>query len=329
MAQLKLGDFAKARRAVAETQSSGNGKMLIGDALAIYKKELDHNTRLKPGAKLYRQKTIEALLKSWPGLSNREIKAISQAECLEWAKAFHSKYSVSVFNNTVGTLRHLLAIGVRYNNPASAIKKAKVKAKYLVLPEQGAFLKLVEQIENGGGRFSHDCSDLVRFLAFGGFRKSEAAGITWGDCDFAKGEIMVRGDDLTGTKNWETRRVPMIPDMVNLLNQMRANRAQEPADKSVMKVRECQKAIDSACKKLVIPRFTHHDLRHLFATRCIESGVDIPTVARSLGHKDGGALAMKVYGHLRNLHSANMAKLVSFTNTSAESPTPAPEAKAA
>lgn len=38
----------------------------------------------------------------------------------------------------------------------------------------------------------------------------------------------------------------------------------------------------------------HVNLRHLFATRCIESGVDIPTVLRWLGHKDGGALAMKV-----------------------------------
>jgi hypothetical protein len=29
-----------------------------------------------------------------------------------------------------------------------------------------------------------------------------------------------------------------------------------------------------------LSKLTHHDLRHLFATRCIESGVDIPTVAR-------------------------------------------------
>jgi integrase len=35
----------------------------------------------------------------------------------------------------------------------------------------------------------------------------------------------------------------------------------------------------------------------------IESGVDIPTVSRWLGHKDGGALAMRVYGHLRQEHS--------------------------
>jgi len=36
----------------------------------------------------------------------------------------------------------------------------------------------------------------------------------------------------------------------------------------------------------------------LFAISCIESGVDIPTVSRWPGHKDGGALATKVYGAL-------------------------------
>jgi hypothetical protein len=80
-----------------------------------------------------------------------------------------------------------------------------------------------------------------------------------------------------------------------------------------MRVFECKKSITTACKKLGIARFTHHDLRHLFATRCIESGVDIPTVSRWLGHKDGGALAMKVYGHLRDQHSTNMAQKVIFS----------------
>jgi hypothetical protein len=35
-------------------------------------------------------------------------------------------------------------------------------------------------------------------------------------------------------------------------------------------------------------------------------------VSGRLGHKDGGALAMKVYGHLRDPHSAAMAQWVSF-----------------
>ena len=54
-------------------------------------------------------------------------------------------------------------------------------------------------------------------------------------------------------------------------------------------------------------RFTHHDLRHLFITRCIESGVDIPTIARWVEHRDGGVLIMKTYSHLLKEHSQAMA----------------------
>ena len=70
--------------------------------------------------------------------------------------------------------------------------------------------------------------------------------------------------------------------------------------------------MDSAAKKIGMTRITHHDLRHFFATVSIESGVDIPTVSRWLGHKDGGALAMRTYGHLRREHSVAQAQKVSF-----------------
>jgi hypothetical protein len=40
--------------------------------------------------------------------------------------------------------------------------------------------------------------------------------------------------------------------------------------------------------------------------------VDIPTINRWLGHRDGGALAMRVYGHLRQEHSFAMIKPVDF-----------------
>ena len=166
-------------------------------------------------------------------------------------------------------------------------------------------------------------------MAYGGFRKTEAAFITWADCDFGRGKITVRGEPETGLKGrgaGETREVPMIPEMKQLLGKMRRERMNEAPDKTVMRVRECQKAMDRAAKNIGMGRITHHDLRHLFATRCIESGVDIPTVSRWLGHKDGGALAMKVYGHLRDAHSADMAKRVSFsTSRSTGSPISEPE----
>ena len=104
----------------------------------------------------------------------------------------------------------------------------------------------------------------------------------------------------------------MIPDMRKLLDRMRSERQNESLETPVMRVWECQKSLDRASKILGVKRITHHDLRHLFATRSIESGVDIPTVSRWLGHKDGGALAMKTYGHLRNEHSQAMAQKVKF-----------------
>ena len=207
-----------------------------------------------------------------------------------------------------------LEAGARYDNPAKFIKKLRVRQKELKLPNHDQFHKMVESIELVNKRFSRHCADLVRFLAFGGFRKSESANITWADCDFKKKEIIVRGDPVTGTKNWSIRRVPMIPDMIKLLKKLRDERTDEPETHRVMVVRECQQAINRAAKAVGMARITHHDLRHLFATLCIESGVDIPTVSRWLGHKDGGALAMKVYGHLRDQHSVDMAQKVTFSH---------------
>ena len=146
----------------------------------------------------------------------------------------------------------------------------------------------------------------------------EASFITWGDCDFTKGKIVVRGDPETGTKNGEFREVPMMPEMRQMLERMRSERAAETAETGVMRVHECQKAMDRAATVVGMQRITHHDLRHLFATRCIESGVDIPTVSRWLGHKDGGALAMRVYGHLRDQHSVEMAQKVTFAKLAEE-----------
>jgi len=194
------------------------------------------------------------------------------------------------------------------------VKRLSERNKKPQLPEISQFDAFVTEIENGCGGLSKSCADLVRFMTYGGFRKMEAANIVWADCDFARGKIIVRGDPVTATKNSEIREVPMIPDMSQLLQRLRSERVDETLDTPVMRVRECQKAMNRAAKVIGMRRVTHHDLRHLFATRCIESGVDIPTVSRWLGHKDGGALAMKVYGHLRDQHSVEMAQKVTFSS---------------
>lgn len=321
VAKLRLGDFHKEeRQRAAAHQAVARGKMNFGAALETYRERLKGDYSLKDRSKAFREERITALLKSWPDLEQTDISQISKTDCLSWAARFGQTASPSAFNNTVGTLKLVLDIaveaGARYDNPATHIKRKRIRQKVLHLPSQDKFPDLVTTIRKADGAWGRKCADLVEFLAFSGCRKGEAARVEGQHCDFEKGEITIQGDPVTGTKNWEIRRVPMIPDMRRLLERIRGERDEkEFLTTPIMRVKECQGAINSACKTLGIARFTHHDLRHLFATRCIESEVDIPTVSRWLGHKDGGALAMKTYGHLRDQHSANMAQKVVFSET--------------
>jgi integrase len=288
--------------------------MTFGDALAVFRQRLHGDASLKPRTKAHREERIAALLRTWPALEKTDVRRLNKQDCLRWAAGYRT--SAVNFNKTVQTLRLILEVpveaGVRYDNPARFIKTMKLRPKTLQLPTKAQFHQLVTSVRQINKRFSHDAADLVEFLAYGGFRRSEAQNIRWGDCDFHRGEILVRGDPVTGTKNWTVRTVPMISQMRRLLDEIKADRQGERADKTVMRVSRCSASLKNACRRLALPQITHHDLRHLFATTCIESGVDIPTVARWLGHKDGGALAMKVYGHLRDEHSQEMAKKVQF-----------------
>jgi site-specific recombinase XerD len=76
--------------------------------------------------------------------------------------------------------------------------------------------------------------------------------------------------------------------------------------------KDIRQALASACRRAGLPRFGHHALRHFFCSNAIEAGVDFKAIAGWLGHKDGGVLAAKTYGHLRNEHSAAMAKRMTF-----------------
>lgn len=327
VAKLRLADFLKGiNYRVAVQGNFLKGKMTFGMAAQEFKAQLEANQKLKPRSKNYRLERLKAIEKSWPELGRMDIAKITKADCEAWSRNFGKASSAQAFNNTVGTLRMIFDIainaGARYDNPASRIEKHAIRSKKLTLPSKQQFLDLVRMVESVGVGRTRYCAELIQFLAYGGFRKSEAKYVTWADCDFEKGQICVKGDPITGTKNGEVRNVPMIPEMVALLKKIQGINKDLKNDARVMRVVECQGAITSACKALDIPRFTHHDLRHLFATRCIESGVDIPTVSKWLGHKDGGGLAMKTYGHLRNEHSINMAKLVSFGGNLNESGTP-------
>ncbi len=332
VAKLRLADLEKDERHSVEHRSAAAiGRMTFGACLTLYRERRKGEPNFKPKTEEYYEYRIKALLKSWPDLPGHDVRKITKSDCLNWAAKYRTGVSPSSFNHTLVLLRHVFEIGIeagaRYDNPARYIKASAERPTQLRLPEPNQFAAFIKEVESDGKGYCRHSANLVRFLAYGGFRIHEARNVKWSDVDFKRQKVIVRGDAKTGLKGrmaGEVREVPMIPEMREFLDRLRKERSDEPAETPVMRVRECQKAMDRAAKAVKMERITHHDLRHLFATRCIESGVDIPTVSRWLGHRDGGALAMRTYGHLRDHHSTEMAQRVAFNKTITTEPAPQP-----
>jgi integrase len=316
-AKLRLTDFLKGQQ-----EARGNvAPPKFTEAVTLFERDLENDMTIKPRSREYRRLCLKKIETSWPGLWELRLDEITAQACKDWAAELSEGISSHYYNNTIATLRQVLAAGIKAHkatagvgleNPAAELKRVRVKQKDLQLPEPSHFKGLVENLRKGSGAWGQRVGDLVEFLAYSGLRiRSEAIWVTWEDIDWQRKQIIVRGHPETSTKNSELRRIPILPDMEQLLTRLKEKLGSAGSGR-IMQLQECGEALTRACAEVGVARLTHHDLRHLFATRCIESGVDIPTVSRWLGHKDGGALAMKTYGHLRNEHSQAMAQKVKF-----------------
>ena len=317
VAKQRLPDKMREHRTVHDSaRAFANGRMTVGDAAQVFLTKVDANVSIKPRTKSYYHMLFDFIKRSWPTLSECDVRKVSDRDCEAWLAKYQGQYAPTVVNNSIAVLRDVfqeaVRAGARFNNPTAELSRVKIRPKLMELPSREQFLNFVNEIRTAGAGQSKDCANLVRFLAYSGLRIGEVKYVTWSDVDFNKRQLFVRGDPETATKNGETRHVPMVPELERMLMELRSERKNESLNATVMRVFECEHSMTNAAARIGMKRITHHDLRHLFATICIESGVDIPTVSRWMGHKDGGALCMKTYGHLRQEHSLAQAQRVSF-----------------
>jgi integrase len=182
------------------------------------------------------------------------------------------------------------------------------------------------KVSKNGQQFS----DYLLFLAYTGAREKEALKVRWDDID-SNGRLVTIGAD-GDTKNREARRVDFNPALEAHLEAMSERRAQNtkwlfpspqrgPKDEAARTFRESLKLARAAAK---LEQFGFHDCRHHFISYAVMSGIDYMTIARWVGHKDGGILIGKVYGHLSNEHMQAQAARLSFAPAAPpEPPVPA------
>ena len=267
---------------------------------------------LKPSTATRREACVKAIVPAFSGL---QIRGITARDCEEWAIERAKEVSPPTFAKELetmrGAFRYATAQGLIFRDPSAHVKRPKIRNKIPDVPTREQFQSLVAKIRGQSQKKGEDGALLVELLAYSGMRLGEARALRWRDVNFSQGVFTVTGGER-GTKNHEHRTVPISEAMAGLLKRLKKTRGKSALDSFIIKTASARKCLETACEDLGFPNFHHHSLRHFFATCGIESGVEIPTVARWLGHKDGGALLMKTYAHLQQSHSLEQMKRVTF-----------------
>jgi integrase len=227
------------------------------------------------------------------------------SEAAAWWTATTAELSPHPANTLLRLVRLMAGLlvdrGVWPADPTTGIKAMRPIKRELVLPSRQQLDAMLEEIRTRPHANAALRADMVAFLAFSGCRTGEMPAIRWED---------LRGDWLTidggeeGTKNRKSRQIPISPALRAVLDRLHYEGATGP----IFLMGKPRFALTTACKAAKIPHLRIHDLRHWFASWAIENGIEIPTIARWMGHQDGGALLMKTYGHLRDQHSLDQAK---------------------
>lgn len=95
------------------------------------------------------------------------------------------------------------------------------------------------------------------------------------------------------------RDIPFSPKLALLFNKMKANATSEYviSDKtSFISPRTYEYRFHKLLKLYNIPQINYHALRHTFATRCVEVGVDIKTLSEFMGHSNV-SITLNTYVH--------------------------------
>lgn len=316
VAKLRLADALKVERGASQLRNHDvSGKLTFPQAVELCIDRLKATGR-KPRTVGFYEERMSALYSVWPELKTIQCSRITPKACMDWSISYQKQVKRRTYNGTLLVLNQILGIAVENGiigaNPASQLERLKVVRDKPPLPNHQDFQRLLTYLDRNPYPQIQSAARFIRLLASTGCRKSEAAKIEWRHVDFEGGQLTVQGDAVYGPKNWKPRTIPLFPELKTFLQAEFSRQNPQTGEKTVAEVKEASGTLSRACKELGLRKLRHKDLRDLFATRCIEQGVDIPTIANWLGHSDGGALLMSTYAHLRQTHSLKMAQQVSF-----------------
>ena len=292
-------------RKIAESTKTQNRKL----AERIYSKKVTEIAEGKYFANEARKRTFEGLrdrymtehskiyksdssyqrdISTFKNLSNffagKTLFEITPASITEYKTQRQKKgVKTATISKELETLRNALSIACRAwewltENPFQKVKIEKANNKverFLTADEEKRLL------DNSTARLR----EVISFALNTGARRGEIISLKWSDVDLFKRTVT-----FLKTKNKEIRTVPLNLTVLDLLKRKSKVKSISgyvfPSQAGTKRIgKNLYREFQLARKRAELQDVRIHDLRHTFATRLAQAGVDLYTISKLLGHK--------------------------------------------
>jgi integrase len=284
--------LAKALLDVKEPVAASSG-ITLKDAVERY---LAAKARKKSLAEMTR---VLEVFKTYFG-EETPLSEITASRIAEWeARRLASRsrqtgepLAVASINRPLATLRALLRMAhekweVLTKAPHIKLERERGRLRWLTAEEAERLLAACRTSKNA------DLVDLVEFTLFTGLRQGEALELTWERVERSRGIILIEE-----TKNDKPREVTLNGRADAVL--LRRSPKDEGLVFGATSFDHFRSAWETSVRRAKLKNVRFHDLRHTFASWCVQRGATLQEVKDLLGHS---SLAMTLrYAHLAPEH---------------------------
>ena len=259
-----------------------------------------------------------------PALGDRLLARLAPSDMQEFytaigasgLKASSARRVCSILNTAINRAVELRLIAA---NPADAVRKRMPKRE---APVEAAVLDNAQCEALLTAAKSTDLYPPVLLGLATGMRRNEILALRWDHVDFGAEQIVVEQSVVhirgvttrKAPKNGQSRIVTVPAGVMAELRRIKIEQAEallrlgvrqdgstevcrRGADGAIRSPYSLSDAFVALVKRAGLPACNFHTLRHSHASELLRMGVPVHVAAARLGHKDGGALLLKVYAH--------------------------------
>ena len=213
-------------------------------------------------------------------------------------KCREKELAPATINHRRTLLRHAFNLAIKewqwcQKNPVERVSRERVsnsRDRWLTLEEEKKLLEycvLHPTRKDNTIEATYRLQEVVIFALNTGMRQDEILSLRWPNVDLFRKTMLVEK-----SKNGEKRTIPMNQKIFELLK-AKAKVIQigskyvfsSEAGTKILR-RNLMRAYYAVLERAKIKDFKFHDLRHTFATRLAQAGIDLYMIAKLLGHKD-------------------------------------------